>query len=147
LECALYSRFSVASAFQLSCARIKAPPADHDQSEEGGQAAKKKTPKKKPDTTTTTDSSVYIRNQDFDPEFKQMGVEMGKITTFLKKIGPGDNQPATCPMIRGHQACLTWQVKGHCWDHCDKSATHVKLSDTEKASLATFIQEGFNSIE
>jgi hypothetical protein len=27
-------------------------------------------------------------------EFKQLGVEMGKISTFLRKIGPGNNQPA-----------------------------------------------------
>jgi hypothetical protein len=52
-----------------------------------------------------------------------------------------------CPMIQGHQACLTWHMKGHCWDHCDKSLSHVKLSDAEKASLVTFLKEGLNSIE
>ena len=49
--------------------------------------------------------------------------------------------------MQGGQACLTWHTKGHCWDHCNKSALHVAPSTAEKEKLVAFINEGLQKIK
>jgi hypothetical protein len=80
-------------------------------------------------------------------ELKQLGFKIGKISTFLKKTGPGEGRSTVSPKVQGGQACLTWHIKGHCWDHCDKSRLHVVLDAAEKEKLVSFINEGLQKIE
>jgi hypothetical protein len=106
-----------------------------------------KKPEKRKQDSTPTDERNYIRNPKFDTDLKQLGVDVGKISTFLKKVSQAEGPTPTNPAIQGHEACLTWHTKGHCWDHCDKQGTHVVPSATEKDSLVSFLTEGLKMIE
>ena len=121
-------------------------PGHNDGDTEDGPAEKKKKKKKKQDSDLTEERN-YSRNPHFDMELKQLGIEIGKISTFLKKVGPGEGRSAVSPNMQGGQACLTWHTKGHCWDHCDKAASHVAPNVAEKEKLVVFIKEGLEKIE
>jgi hypothetical protein len=122
-------------------------PGHNDGDPEDGPADKKPTKKKKLVDSTQTEERNYLRNPNFDMDLKQLGVEMGKISIFLKKAGPGGGRSAVSPNMQGGQACLTWHTKGHCWDHCDKAASHVAPNAAEKEKLMAFIAEGLQKIE
>jgi hypothetical protein len=103
-----------------------------------------KWPGRQEEKDKTDDNRNHIQNAHFIMDLKQLGVDIGKISTILKKAGPGDVQAAACPMIQGHQACLTWHTKGHCWDHFD---SHITPGDVERESLASLITEGLRKIK
>jgi hypothetical protein len=119
-------------------------PKEREEPRAKGDAPDGGKPKNKP--KPKVEDSTYLLNESFDPELKTLGVEVGKISAFLKKIRR-DGNFAECPKVGGSEACLTWHSKGHCWLHCDKQGTHLKPTQAERDSLVAFLKGGLAQIE
>jgi hypothetical protein len=41
----------------------------------------------------------------------------------------------------GTQICLSWHIKGSCFERCEREATHRNLSGTERTAMTQFVQQ------
>jgi hypothetical protein len=80
-------------------------------------------------------------------EVKHLGVKLGKISTFMKKVNQAKGTLPIWPVFQGHDACLTWHTQDHCWEHCDNHKSNTAPSKLEKESSGTFITEGLKMIK
>jgi hypothetical protein len=88
-------------------------------------------------------------NPGFDKDvMKPLGVRLGRVALFLKKITPAGKSSAVPPCNAANAVlCLNYHTKGHCWSHCDHTKSHVELSANKKAQLIQLLEKGLEKIE
>jgi hypothetical protein len=102
-------------------------------------SAKQKPPVQEPDR---------LRNGALGEELRQLGLKVGKVSSFLKKIAPPGKPYAFPPkMGNGSFICMNWHLKGHCWSHCDHIKSHTALSASETTTLTQWLEEGLTRVE
>jgi hypothetical protein len=121
-----------------------------DTKEPGGEAnPHKKVPAAAARGKKNNDPPDRLRNITFDEEVLcPLGVRIGRVALFLKKIAPAGKHSAVPPKLaNGAIQCLNWHTKGHCWTHCDHKKSHVELRAAEKMELVDFLEKGLAQIE
>jgi hypothetical protein len=109
-------------------------------------------PAKKP-SKPARDENLKVPERLVNPGFddvvmKPLGVRLGRVALFLKKIAPAGKSSAVPPRNAANAVlCLNYHTKGHCWSHCDHAKSHAELSADEKAQLVQFLEKGLEKIE
>jgi hypothetical protein len=115
-----------------------------------GRGGKKQLkPPKPPKETPVQKTPERLGNPAFDEEaLKPLGVRIGRVALFLKKIAPDGRTSAVPPKNAANAVlCLNFHTKGHCWSHCDHAKSHVELLANEKTQLIEFLEKGLEQIE
>jgi hypothetical protein len=107
----------------------------------------KKPPKPFKDKNKKTPERLV--NPAFDEDImKPLGVRLGPVALFLKKIAPAGKSAAVPPRNATDAVlCLNYHTKGHCLSHCDHTKLHVKLSANKKRQLIQFLEKGLEKIK
>jgi hypothetical protein len=124
-------------------------PALNESGGSAGQTFPKKAPAAPQSKKTNNDPPDRLRNSNFDDEvLRPLGVRIGRVALFLKKIAPAGKHMAVPPKnSAGAVLCLNWHTKGHCWSHCDHKKAHTELGSDEKTQLIQFLEAGLEKIE
>jgi len=86
-----------------------------------------------------TSARKYVKNPKPVEALVAVGTKLGRITGALKKANFTFDQVPT--HTNGTQPCLSWHLKGGCYNDCTRTAQHVSLSKSEEGRLLAFFKQ------
>ena len=86
-----------------------------------------------------------MRNPSPDTSLTKLGTAIGRLNVYLKKVG---HKYGTIPNDdKGREMCLSYHLKGGCYEDCARVAGHHPLSRAELQTLGTFMKKGTYELE